>query len=203
MTRRTAAVLIAAVALGASAAVLLSWGDSGGADESLTRFSTRGRPVEMAVPERLGPPSFPKTTGEVILIEERQGLRFLRVPLVDGSSCWASAERRSGLWHVSQSWCETGLGRFPDPKRPVVFIGTVVPELDTRLFEYQSFQGFAADGVKRIAVIDRQDRVVPVADVADNVFVAPTPPEKAKTVAALDEAGEVIWRGPGVQLPDE
>jgi hypothetical protein len=96
-----------------------------------------------------------------------------------------------------------GLGRFPDPKQPVVFIGTLTPLPDAQLFEFQSFQGFAADGVKRIAVINPQDHVVPVADVVDNVFVALTPPEKAKTVAALNAAGEVIWRGPGVQLPDE
>jgi hypothetical protein len=203
MTRRTAAVLIAVVALGASAAVLLLWDDSGGVDKALARFSNRGQPIGMAVPERLGLPSWPKLTRRAILISERDGLRFVRLPRVDGSSCWATAERRSGLWHVAHYSCETGLGRFPDPKQPIVFIGVVEPQLDTRLFVYRSFQGFAADGVKRVAVIDRKDRVVPVADVVDNVFFAAKPPEDAKTVAALDEAGEVIWRGPGVQLPDE
>lgn len=61
---------------------------------------------------------------------------------------------------------------------------------------FASFAGFAADDVKRIGVIDVDDRLIPVANVVANVFFSPQPPPELKAVAALDEAGEVIWRSP-------
>jgi hypothetical protein len=203
MPRRAAAALILVLTLGAIAAALLLRDRGDSIDESLGAFSNRGRPIEMAVPERIGPPSFPKLTGKAFLITEREGLRFLRLPRVDGSSCWSTAERRSGLWQLTNYGCEIGFARFPDPKQPVMIVsrGEVLPA--AALMAYHSFQGFAADGVKRIAIIDAQDRVVPVADVVDNVFYAAKPPDRAKAVAALDGAGEVIWRGAEVQLPVE
>jgi hypothetical protein len=202
MPRRAAVGLIVASALIAAGAYVI-FRDGDGVDESLGAFSNRGRPIAMSVPERVGPPSWPKLTGTPILIAERSGLRFLRLPRVDGSSCWATAERRSGLWQLTNYGCDVGLGRFPDPGQPVMVVGRleVLPEL--QLMVYRSFQGFAADGVKRMAMIDAEDRVVPVADVVENVFYADEPLDRAKAVVALDESGEVIWRSAGVQQPVE
>jgi hypothetical protein len=200
MPRRAAVALIVVLALGATAAFFL-FRDGDSVDESLGAFSNRGRPVVMSVPERVGPPSSSKLNGRAILIAERNGLRFLRLPRVDGSSCWSTAERRSGVWQLTNYVCDVGLGRFPDPAQPVRVVSQVEVLPDLALMVYRSFQGFAADGVKRVAVIDAQDRVVPVANVVDNVFYADEPLDRAKAVAALDEAGDVIWRSAGVQLP--
>jgi hypothetical protein len=57
--------------------------------------------------------------------------------------------------------------------------------------------------VKRIAVVDAANRLLPVTAVVDNVFYTPDPPHDVKNVAALDANGEVIWRSAGVQQPDE
>ena len=57
--------------------------------------------------------------------------------------------------------------------------------------------------MKRIAVIDAQDRVVPTADVVGNIFYSAGPSGRVKGIAALDEAGEVIWRSAAIQPPDE
>lgn len=73
----------------------------------------------------------------------------------------------------------------------------------TELMVYESFAGFAADGVERVAVIDAEDRLVPMAEVVGNVFHSANPPDPVKAVAALDVDGEVIWRGPSVPPPDE
>jgi hypothetical protein len=73
----------------------------------------------------------------------------------------------------------------------------------TQLINYESFAGFVADAVKRVAVIDENERLRPVADVVGNVFYASKPPTRAKAVAALGEAGEVICRGGEVQSPVE
>jgi hypothetical protein len=72
----------------------------------------------------------------------------------------------------------------------------------TQFLVYDSVAGFAADGVKRIAVIDLRDRVVPMAEVLGNVY-SDGPADRVKGVAALDEAGKVIWRSAEVQLPEE
>jgi hypothetical protein len=200
MTRRTqvAAGLVGLIALGVLAAFLLMR-DGDGSDPALAAISTRGEPIEMAIPERLGP--WGKLTGEAILISHRGGLRFLRLPREDGSSCWATGERRSGLWHVSNYGCETGFLRFPDPERPVMVVGRLQVIPGTQLIVYESFAGFAADGVKHIGVIDSQDRLIQVTSVVDNVFSTPRPPDRLKALAALDEAGEVIWRSAPIAPP--
>lgn len=54
-----------------------------------------------------------------------------------------------------------------------------------------------------MGVIDEQDRLIQVSGVTSNTFFAPDPPQRVKRVAALDAAGEVIWRGGEVPQPDE
>ena len=60
-----------------------------------------------------------------------------------------------------------------------------------------------ADGVKRIAVIDAQDRVVPITEVVGNTFYSNGQGDQVKALVALDEADEVIWRIAAPELPDE
>ena len=203
MERRRAVValaVLAAIVLGVLAAFILLW-DGGEEDQGLAAFSTRGRPIEMEIPENLGP--WGKVTGEAVLIAERGEIRFLRLPREDGSSCWATAEKRSGFWSIIGFSCEGDFLRFPDPKRPVIATGRITMDPVKRLMSYDRFVGFAADGVKRIGVIDARDRVIGVTDVVDNTFFAPAPLAEFKRVVALDAAGEIIWRGAEVPLPTE
>jgi hypothetical protein len=79
--------------------------------------------------------------------------------------------------------------------------GGIVPGTQLRTFE--AFNGIAADGVKRVGVIDAQDRLVPMADVMGNAFSADAPSDRIKAIVALDEKGEVIWQSAPVPLPDE
>lgn len=201
--RPVALIVLAVVLLGVLMAFLVLRRGDDNSDAALSAFSTRGRPIQLAVPERYGGPNSPKLTGEANLVGERGGLRFVRLPREDGSSCWATSETRSGEWQLTNYVCETGFARFPDPERPVIVVGrfTILP--GTQYMVYDSFAGFAADGVKRIGVIDAEDRLIQVTQVVDNVFFTPTAPGRIKAVAALDVTGEVIWRSGGVQLPDE
>jgi hypothetical protein len=73
----------------------------------------------------------------------------------------------------------------------------------THLMVYESFLGLAADGVSKVGVIDEEDRLVPMADVERNAFFADAPEGRVKSVVALDEAGEVIWRSPPTTPRDE
>jgi hypothetical protein len=153
MSRRLAAVIVALVALGAIAALLrLRDGDSGG--DSLARMSADGEPIAMDVPSTLG--FFGKPTGEAILIAERQGVRFLRLPDEDGTSCWATSDRSSGFWSIRSFSCDTEYP-FPDPQQPVIVLASVRGDGD--LLTYNELRGFAADGVKRIGALDAAGRV--------------------------------------------
>ena len=204
MSRRTlvVAALAAVVFVAAGAAVLLLRDDSG-EDYSLGVMSTRGRPFEMPVPQQLFTPGSPKTTGEALLIADREGIRLVRMPREDRSSCWGTSEHRSGEWQLTNYVCETQFNRFPDPTGPVLVLsrGGIIPGTQFRTFE--AFHGLAADGVKSVGVIDAQDRLVPMADVRSNAFYADAPSDRIKAIVALDENGEVIWRSAPVPLPDE
>jgi hypothetical protein len=202
MSRLRLAVLlgVAAAITGVGATVLLLRGD--GVDPALSRLSITGRPVEMAVPENLGPFAG-DLTGEVELIAERNDLRFLRLARAEGGWCYATADRRFGDWGLTEYACQTDANPFPSPEVPVINVGRFAGTRDPELLDYIQFAGFAADAVKRVGIIDKNDRVIPVADVVDNVYYAPTPPTGAKRMVALDEDGKVIWRSAGVQRPVE
>ena len=204
MSTRTLVVAgLAAVGLIATGAAILLLRDDGGEDYSLGVMSTRGRPFEMAVPEQLFTPGSPKTTGEALLIAERKGIRLIRMPREDGSSCWGTSEHRSGEWQLTNYVCETQFNRFPDRTSPVLVLsrGGIIPGTQLRTFE--AFNGLAADGVKTVGVIDAQGRLVPMAEVRGNAFSADAPGDRIKAIVALDEKGEVIWQSAPVPLPDE
>jgi hypothetical protein len=204
MSRRTLVVAgLAAVGLIATGAAFLLLRNDGGEDYSLGVMSTRGWPFEMPVPEQLFTPGSPKTTGEALLIAERKGIRLVRMPREDGSSCWGTSEHRSGEWQLTNYVCETQFNRFPDPTSPVLVLsrGGIIPGTQLRTFE--AFNGLAADGVKRVGVIDAQDRLMPIADVQRNAFYADAPGDRFKAIVALDENDEVIWQSAPVPLPDE
>ena len=189
-----AAAIVAVILLGAAAGAVLFRG-GGDDDRGLSAFSNRGTPIELAVPQLLA--AKPRVTGKAILIEERNGIRFVRLPREDGSSCWGTAEQLSGAWSVTNYACETGFTRFPDERRPVMVMGRleIRQNGDDATSAYQSFSGFAADGVARIGVLDRRNRLIEVTDVVENIFFTPEPSQDVKRVVALDSAGEIIWRG--------
>jgi hypothetical protein len=205
MKRLPAAVVLVAagIALVVAGGAFLLLRDSDEEDGALATMSARERPVEIPLPERVGMPNGPLLTGEAFLIGERPGFRFLRLPREDGSSCFAKAEFRSEEWQLIDWTCETGFQRFPDREQPVMALSRLQILPGTQFIVYDTISGFAADGVKRIAVVDAQGRVVPMADVVGNIFYSEGPSDRVTGLAALDEAGEVIWRSAAIQPPDE
>jgi hypothetical protein len=204
MTRRrtfVALAVVALIALGVLAAYLrLRDGDD---EAAYATMSAQAQPFEMPVPASLGLPSSPKTTGEAFFIAEREGIRIVRLPREDGSSCWGTSERRSNEWQLTSFICESQFGRFPDAESPVMLLARGGFLAGTDLMVYESFVGLAADGVAKVGVIDEQDRLVPMADVDRNTFYADAPDGRVRSIVALDEAGAVIWKSPPRTPPDE
>ena len=203
MTRRRTFVALAVVGLvaaGVLAAFLIRDGDD---EAAFATLSALERPFQMPVPANLGLPSSPKTTGQAFFLAEKDGVRYVRLPREDGSSCWGTSERRSNEWQLTNFVCESQFGRFPDSESPVLLLARGGILNGTDLMVYESFLGLAADGVAKVGVIDEQDRLVPMADVDGNAFYADAPEGRVKSVVALDEAGDVIWRSPPRTPPDE
>lgn len=204
MTRRrtfVALAVVALIALGMLAGYLLL--RDGDDERAYATISAQEQPFEMPLPATLGLPSSPKTTGEAFFLAEKDGIRIVRVPREDGSSCWGTSDRRSNEWQLTSFICESQFGRFPDAESPVMLLARGGFLSGTILMVYESFIGLAADGVAKVGVIDEQDRLVPMADVDGNAFYAEAPEGRVKSVVALDEAGEVIWKSPPRTPPDE
>jgi hypothetical protein len=195
-----ALAVVVLIAAGVLAAFLIRDGDD---EAAFATLSAQERPFEMPVPPRLGLPSTPKTTGQAFFLAEHDGIRFVRLPREDGSSCWGTSERRSNEWQLTNFACETQFGRFPDAESPIMLLARGGVLSGTNLMVYESFHGLAADGISKVGVIDAQDRLVPMADVERNAFYASAPEGRVKSIVALDEAGEVIWRSPPRPPPDE
>jgi hypothetical protein len=200
--RRTqVAAGVALVVVAAGGLFLLRSSDD--EDAGLARLSAPQRPYKMPIPNPLGGPGSPEPTGEAFVIAERKGVRLVRMPRRDGTSCWGAHELRFGVWQLVTYNCETNFQRFPDPKEPIRVMGPFYWDAATQLRDYQSFRGLAADGVHSVGVIDARDRLVPMARVQDNAFWADPPADRVKAVVALDADGDVIWRTAPASVPDE
>jgi hypothetical protein len=88
VTRRSqvAAVFVAVIGLGVLAAFFVLRRD-GGDDQALSTISNRGRPIELEFGVRISAGEA-KPTGEVMLLAERAGLRFLHA---EGKVIWRGA----------------------------------------------------------------------------------------------------------------
>lgn len=198
MSRRSVAVVLGGmVALAAAGAAFVLLREDG-EDRALSTISTTGRPIAMAVPENLGPFAG-DLTGDVELLAARDGIRFVRMARTEGGWCYGTADDR-GLTNFA---CETETNPFPSGDVPVLNVSRQQGTEQPGIVEYLSFAGFAADAVRRVGIVDAEGRVVPVAVVVDNTFHVEAPVVRGKQIVALDETGDVIWRGPEVPLPDE
>jgi hypothetical protein len=191
MARRVAAVLLALAAVAVAAGVLLTQGD----DEvpTFTTVSNHGKPSKLEL-GRMTHMGGPGITGEAFLIAQREDRRFYRLPQVDGQPCFATARRIRGTWRLGSMTCQHR-PQFLSRAFPLKDFSPIEMSLERPHPHYMWLAGIAADGVARVAVIDADNRVVPAADVVDNVYFTNELPEgDFFGLAALDGDGEIIWR---------
>jgi hypothetical protein len=190
-----AAALIVLAAAGATGAVILMQQSP---EPSLTKMSNAGTPTKLNLGRgtHMGGPAL---TGDAFLIAQRENRRFYRLPRADGTTCWASGRLRKGEWRVGSMTC-MDTPQFPSRKYPLQDFSPVEMSLGRPHPHYLWLLGLAADGVKRIAVIDADNRVVPAAEVVDNVyFTDELPKGDFFGLAALDGDGDIIWRSSPVE----
>jgi hypothetical protein len=196
--RRTAFVAAAGAAAAVVVAVVLLAGTSAtgstpGGD--LAEISNEGQPVDPdpGMRQELA------NVGAIAVsrLAARDHRTFFRLMRPDGGICYTvnSTGEPDRLGNTS---CPTVPASFPSPRLPVldlsVFESTSHVIGETRLV---AAQGFAADGVATVALLDRGGRIVAHARAADNVYALDVPQDReATTVAVYDRRHAEIFRLP-------
>jgi hypothetical protein len=194
---RTTALLVAAVLVAATALVVLLRGTTatgsppGGA---LAQISNEGQPIALGA----GQQHEADNVGGVAAarLATRAGRTFYRLLRPDGTVCYAVDV--VGGDHVGNTDC---------PEPATIFPTATTPILDFTIFESTSHvpgaehvlsaQGFAADGVKSIALLDRSGRVVAQDRTSGNVYAVDVPAGRvATTVVAYDAKHAEVYRLP-------
>jgi hypothetical protein len=185
-----------ALALGGTVAVLVltrtATGSSPGGE--LAQMSNEGQTVEPGGGQR----EELQNVGAVAVsrLATRAGRTFYRLLQADGTICYAIDT--TGGDHVGNTSCPPAGTVFPTPSNPV---------LDLSIFESTSHtagedhvvaaQGFAADGVKTVALLDRAGHVVARDRTSGNVYAVDVPGGKvAASIVAYDSKHAEVYRVP-------
>jgi len=185
MRRRLVAVLIAAtaVAAGLTMKVAATPPPSNG---DLGALGTKGVPV--------APTADTKQAGlaSLLLLARTNGRAFYRATRADGAACFAAGNADSP-GRIGFLLC--GAKNFPSREVPVFAAPAIgaeraAPE-EWRLLRVD---GFATDGVARVAVTDEAGDVVGDVQVVDNVFsIVPSRRSGIGDLRAYDAAGHVVY----------
>jgi hypothetical protein len=198
MNRRVVLVAAAGTTVAAAVAVILLVGSGATGSTpggSLGQMSNDGQPIE-ATP---GQQKELHIVGAVRAsrLAARRGRFFYRLLRSDGTVCYA-VDRTNDPDRIGNTSCPAVAGSFPSPGQPVldlsVFESTSHVVGDTHVV---AAQGFAADGVATVVLLDEAGRVVARAPAADNVYALDVPAGRvATTVVAYDSAHAEVFRLP-------
>ncbi len=198
MTRRTTIVGAAAGAAAVATAILLLLGSSATGSTpggELAKMSNHGEPVDPGPGQRHELQNVGASGAS--LLAARNARSFYRLSRDDGSVCYA----------VNSSTDEDRIGNTVCPLTPTSFPTPTAPVLDLSVFESTSHvpgdfhvvaaQGFAADGVVAVALLDQRGHTIARRRAAGNVYAIDVPPGRvAMTVAAYDADGAEVFRVP-------
>lgn len=82
---------------------------------------------------------------------------------------------------------------FPSPDRPILDESLVGQDKGEPAMHYMRVEGFAADGVAAIRLLNATGNVIGTAIVNDNVYsLDAMPTEPVTSIAAVDAAGQVL-----------
>ena len=197
MTRTTVIGVTGVIVLAATALVLLLLGTTATgspAGGELAQISNEGQPVDLGN----GQQQELQNVGAIAAsrIATRAGRVFYQLLRPDGTVCYAVD--LAGGDHLGNTSCPEPGAAFPTPTNPVldftIFESTSHVPGD---FQIVSAQGFAADGVKSVAIVDRNGRVIARERTTANVYAVDVPAGRsAASVVAYDAKHAEVYRTP-------
>jgi hypothetical protein len=184
--RLTLAVVLVVAAVAAAGA--LGRG-SATSDAKLSTFSTRGDRVSLdpkaaRAADLMG-------AQEVYLLAKRAGRAYYRLAGHEGPCFGAGPAEDVGF--VTSETCPSG--RFPTAEQPVIdySIYEATSHVRGALSLYRA-EGFAADGIVRVAFLRPNGAVALSIPVRANVFSAAPPGGAISTLVAYDASDREVWR---------
>ena len=177
-------VLVAGVATSLAIAIAVQ-GAHGSSRADLSRFSARGRRI---TPSSGAAHAFRVQSGRLLAV--RDGRAFYELDTADGR-CFGVGSAAS-IGDPGGEACPRE--PFPSASRPTldfsVYEGHTPSRDDLTLYR---IEGFAADGVAAVGILNRAGQVALRVPVSDNVYVlSHVPPGLSGVVVALDNGGAVI-----------
>jgi hypothetical protein len=197
MQKRMAIVAAAAaVAITAGALLVVGTRATGSTpDGELAQMSNDGQPVDLGPGQRQELENVGATRASLLAVRDNRA--FYRLLREDGTVCYA-VNSTNEPDHVGNTVCPLTPLSFPTPTQPV---------LDLSIFESTSHvigdvhvvaaQGFAADGVATVALLDRDGRVIARGRPVGNVYAVDVATGRlATTVVAYDRRKAEVFRVP-------
>lgn len=186
MSRRMLLIVLAVCGIASSLAVaILVRSAPGSSRADLFRFSVHGRRF---TPSRGARSAFRVQTGRLLAV--RDGRAFYELDTADGQ-CFGVGSATS-IGDPGGEACPRE--PFPSAARPTldfsVYEGHAAARDDLTLYR---IEGFAADGVAAVGVLNRAGHLALRVPVSDNVYaLSHLPPGLSGVVVALDAGGSVI-----------
>jgi hypothetical protein len=185
-TRRLIIAFVGAVVLSATAAIIVHRAHAS-SQQRLSRFSTAGRDV---TPSRGSVRAF--RIDSIRLLAVRDGRAFYELDTADGRCFGVGSAEAIG--DPGGEVCPGG-APFPSMLRPILDFSVyeASPGTDRDDLTIFRIEGFAADGVTTVGVLNRARKVSLRLPVADNVYVlSHVPPGLTGSVVPLDGDGNPI-----------
>jgi hypothetical protein len=187
MSRRTVLIFVVLCGIGAYSAVAIAVrGAHGSSRAALFRVSNRGVRITPSIGARHA-----FRVQSVRLLAVREGRAFYDLSTADGQCFGVGSSARLG--DPGGEVCPQAT--FPSAARPTldfsVYEGQTADRDSLTLFR---IEGFAADGVAAVGVVNRAGKIAWRVPVADNVYVlGHVPPGLTGAIVALDARGAVIF----------
>jgi hypothetical protein len=197
MRRTTVIAVTGVIALGATALALLLLGPTATGSPpggNLAQMSNKGQPIEPGNGQR----QELQNVGAIAVsrMATRAGRFFYRLVQPDGTVCYAIDT--TGGDHLGNTSCPASGTTFPTSSDPVLDLS--IFESTSHIpgdFHIVSAQGFAADGVASVALLNSDGRLVSRKRTAGNVYALDVPSGRAATsVVAYDARGSEVYRVP-------
>jgi len=134
---------------------------------------------------------------DAFLLGSRNGRNYFRFTSTSGHDCFGTG-RAGSAWPIGVISCRTAAPYFPSATEPILDVSVVGADAGDQRLHFYRVQGFAADGVGQINVLDAPGAIIDVVPVIDNVYDSgATPlPAAAVEIEAVDASGNVLSRIP-------
>lgn len=131
--------------------------------------------------------------GAVTLLDTHEGHNFFRIATSGSHDCYGIG-KAGAAWPLSDVSCRAAAPYFPSPDEPLLDDSIVGADSSTESVHFLRVEGFAADGVSAIRVLDSSGKLLSTVPVDENVYDSGPSgvAAGAARIEAVDAVGNVL-----------